>query len=66
MSEGMSGTWAITLNWDVERLTKWHKNNTRINPKAIEDLNALRKRVPCNYDVIQCMNLVVSNGTYAK
>lgn len=68
MLESMSGTWAITFYWDVERLTKYFKNNTKINPKAIEDVNAIRERMPCNYDVIQSLNLVVSqmNGTYPK
>lgn len=66
LKESMSGTLGITFYSDVEWLTEYFKNNTKINPKVMEDVNAIRERLSCNYDVIQCMKIVVSKMHVAR
>lgn len=54
----------------LTELQEFSKNNTKINPKVIEDMSIVAEKIPCNTIVVGALqlmvriSLIVSHSTY--
>lgn len=60
MMESYAGTNAIVIFSNLGEFMNHFENNTKINPKVIEDIAAIVEKLPCNIFMFRELNWVVN------
>lgn len=60
MTESYAGTNAIVLFSNVGEFVSYFENNKKINPKVIEDIFTIAKKLPCNIYLFRELNWMVN------
>ncbi len=60
LSESVSGTTGIVMWQNVDSFKTFFKNNTKINPRVVEDVTIIAERISCNAVVSKCLAWMVN------